>query len=240
MIIPEIKAPPIVAVLLALTASDRAIGGERDHPADQPIARPAAWHGGPEHAPLHQHLDARFAHDHYYFDPGYRFPGPPGAGIDIVHGPDHFWYDHGEWYRHDWDGWVVVGAPVGIFVPVLPTFYTTIWFGGVPYYYANDTYYSWNAQQNEYQVVDPPAGIESGAAVGDPPSDKIFAYPSQGQSAQQQSRDQYDCYRFAVGQTGFDPTRPDGGVSGTESASKRNDYLRADGACLEGRGYSVK
>jgi len=74
MIIPEIKARPIVAVLLALSASDRAIGRERDHPADHPIARPAAWHGGPEHAPLHQHLDARFAHGHYYFDPGYSAP----------------------------------------------------------------------------------------------------------------------------------------------------------------------
>ena len=28
-------------------------------------------------------------------------------------------------------------------VQVLPPFYTTVWFGGLPYYYANDTYYAW-------------------------------------------------------------------------------------------------
>lgn len=36
---------------------------------------------------------------------------------------------------------------------------------------------------------------------------KVYFYPSQGQSAEQQDRDRYDCYVWAVDQTGFDPSR---------------------------------
>lgn len=36
---------------------------------------------------------------------------------------------------------------------------------------------------------------------------KVYFYPSQGQSAAQQDRDRYDCYVWAVDQTGFDPSR---------------------------------
>ena len=44
-----------------------------------------------------------------------------------------------------------------------------------------------------------------------------------------------------VEKTGFrSPTRPHGNVSDDEVDSKRADYRRAEGACLEARGYSVK
>jgi hypothetical protein len=43
-----------------------------------------------------------------------------------------------------------------------------------------------------------------------------------------------------VQQSGFDPTRPGGGVAESENESARANYRRAEGACLEGRGYSVK
>jgi hypothetical protein len=157
----------------------------------------------------------------------------------VPHGPDHLWYDHGHWYRHDGPDWVVGSAPFGVLVPKLPPFYTTIWFGGVPYYYANDTYYEWDTGQNQYEVVEPPAGIETGATTTAPDGTKLFVYPKNGQSPAQQSTDQFDCYRYAKEQTGYDPTRSDGGVAAQLSASKRKDYLRADSACLEGRGYSV-
>jgi outer membrane lipoprotein SlyB len=35
---------------------------------------------------------------------------------------------------------------------------------------------------------------------------QIYFYPTQGQSTQQQSRDHYECYNWAVEQTGFDPS----------------------------------
>jgi hypothetical protein len=35
---------------------------------------------------------------------------------------------------------------------------------------------------------------------------KVFFYPTQDQTAEQQDRDRYDCHVWAVKQTGFDPT----------------------------------
>ncbi len=35
----------------------------------------------------------------------------------------------------------------------------------------------------------------------------VLMYPARGQSQQQQDRDRYECHSWAVGQTGFDPSR---------------------------------
>lgn len=51
----------------------------------------------------------------------------------------------------------------------------------------------------------------------------IFTYPTQNQTAEQQSKDDYDCFVFAKGQTGYDPMNapqvvaqaPDQGPSGS-------------------------
>jgi hypothetical protein len=40
---------------------------------------------------------------------------------------------------------------------------------------------------------------------------QLYVYPSKGQSQEQQSRDQYECYQWAVQQTGVDPTKVAGG-----------------------------
>jgi Glycine zipper 2TM domain len=40
-----------------------------------------------------------------------------------------------------------------------------------------------------------------------PPPPQVYFYPTAGQSATQQDRDRYDCYGWAVKQTGFDPGR---------------------------------
>jgi hypothetical protein len=34
---------------------------------------------------------------------------------------------------------------------------------------------------------------------------RLYVYPQRSQTAEQQHRDEYDCYRWAAGQTGFDP-----------------------------------
>lgn len=190
--------------------------------------------------PEHQHLDSRFAHNQVYFDRGYVVREAPHAGLAIERGPDHFWYDRGVWYRGDGVRWVVVAAPFGAFVPVLPPFYTTIWFRGVPFYYANETYYTWDSGRDEYEVVEPPPGIDAEASTQPPASDTIFVYPKNGQSPEQMDRDRYDCQRSAVERSGYDPTRAGGGVPPDIAAAKRADYFRAQSACLDARGYSVK
>jgi hypothetical protein len=57
-------------------------------------------------------------------------------------------------------------------------------------------------------VVAPPAPRT--VAVPAPPPQKVFVYPSNGQSAEQTDRDRYECHVWAVQQTGVDPSRADG------------------------------
>lgn len=218
--------------VLALAVAFTAVGAW----AQQHGHATSAAHG----APAHQHFDGRYSHNHYYFDRGHSTREVPSGGYAIDHGGSHYWYHGGHWYRRGGAGWVVVAPPFGLFVPFLPPFYTTVWFGGIPYYYANDTYYIWDTDQQQYQVVEPPAGIEPGAATGPPPSDTIFVYPRNGQSSEQQSRDRYECHHWAVEQTRFDPTQAGGGVPPAAAAAKRAEYYRAAVACLDARGYTVK
>ena len=51
------------------------------------------------------------------------------------------------------------------------------------------------------QVVTQPAQNDNVAAIT-----QIYFYPTKGQSTEQQSRDHYECYNWAVDQTGFDPS----------------------------------
>jgi Family of unknown function (DUF6515) len=208
------------------------------------------FHGGPRggverRPPGWDHMDGRFNHNHYYPSRGFYVHDLPRDRV-IVGGPrgGRYWYSGGVWYSSGPRGFVVIGAPVGVFVPVLPPYYTTVWVGGAPYYYANDTYYVWRDSNQQYEVVDPP-GDPSAASTDAPPpppspTGDVFVYPKNGQSDETQSRDKYECHKWAQGESGFDPTQPSGGVSPGEANSKREAYQRAMGACLEGRGYSVK
>ena len=194
------------------------------------------------------HFDARFSHNHYYPPRGGFVRELPGRPVIIERGGGRFFYSGGVWYAPRGPSFVVVGAPIGVFVPVLPPFYNTIWFGGVPYYYANDTYYVWSQAQGGYEVVAPPADAgdpnDPDAASSAPPpppqGDNLYIYPQQGQSAEQQSSDQYDCHKWSGAQTGFDPTQPSGGVPPDQLGARRADYQRAMIACLQGRGYSAR
>ncbi len=46
--------------------------------------------------------------------------------------------------------------------------------------------------------------VFSGVSWADAPQ-QLYVYPAHGQSYEQQQQDQYQCYEFAKGQTGFDP-----------------------------------
>jgi Family of unknown function (DUF6515) len=209
-------------------------------------ADPPHWHDHPH--PGYDHMDGRFGHNHYYPARGYYFHDIPRERFVVRGG---YYYSGGVWYASRGPGFVVVGAPIGVFVPVLPSFYTTVWFGGVPYYYANDTYYQWVPAQNQYEVVAPP-GAETAAQIQPPPDgqgqpppqsssgDNLFIYPKNGQNDQQQANDKYECHKWANQQSGFDPTQAGGGVPPEQNASAHAAYDRAIGACLEGRGYTVK
>jgi hypothetical protein len=56
--------------------------------------------------------------------------------------------------------------------------------------------------QAREQVVTQPVQDQNITAIT-----QIYFYPTKGQSTEQQSRDHYACYNWAVDQTGFDPSR---------------------------------
>jgi len=214
-----------------------AVGAARADPHDR------------ERMAAHQHLDTHFNHNHAYLERGYTVRELPRARVEVVRpgpGGEHFFFYGGVWYAPRGPGFVVVGAPIGLFIPVLPAFYTTLWVGGLAYYYANDAYYVYRGPEQGYEVVAPPD--ERGLSTQPPPpapaaaagNEQVFMYPKNGQSAEQQAKDRYECHRWASGETGYDPTASGGGVPPEQSAAKRADYHRAMSACLEGRGYSVK
>lgn len=152
----------------------------------------------------------------------------PGPGFGFHYGGAPFYYRSPFWY-----------LSLGAVVSVLPDFYTTYWFGGVPYYYADGAYFLWRPDMNGYVVTNPPKGVqaESGPAAGTTSLD-VYAYPRNGQSDTQQASDRSECRSWAVGQAGSDPTQAD--AKQPASPAVRDGYLRALTACLEGRGYTVR
>jgi len=138
----------------------------------------------------------------------------------------------GGWYGP----WAWGGVGLGLYFATLPLYYSTVWWEGVPYYYADNVYYRWDPAVSQYETVSPPPEIQGEAAASSPAaSGTLIVYPKNGQTEEQQGKDKFECHRWAAGQTGFDPTQATGAAPG-----KRSDYFRAQAACLEGRGYTVK
>ena len=118
---------------------------------------------------VHEDLDARHGHDRVYVDRGVAVAAVPRGAVVVRDGPNRYWFHGGVWYRPEAGRFVVIAPPVGVLVPALPPFYTTLTIGAVPYYYANDAHYVWREPEHQYEVVDPPANVES-AIVTPPPA----------------------------------------------------------------------
>ena len=138
------------------------------------------------------------------------------------------------WRGGYWGPWGWGGLGLGLYFATLPLYYSTLWWDGVPYYYADNTYYRWNGAVNQYETVSPPPGLEAEGPSAS--ASELIAYPKNGQTQEQLGKDKFECHRWAAAQTGFDPTLG----AGANAAGRRSDYVRAQAACLEGRGYSVK
>jgi hypothetical protein len=190
----------------------------------------AGYHGG----------SAGYGYRGGYYGGGYRGGyGYYGGGYRGGYG----YYGGG--YRGGWGGWGGWGwggIGLGMYFATLPLYYNTYYWGGVPYYYANDVYYTYDPNAQQYLTVAPPAGLQAQSgqtpAGGSPNSStELMVYPKNGQTPEQQTQDKFECHQWAVGQTGFDPTT---GAATAATANRGNDYMRAQAACLEGRGYSVQ
>lgn len=182
--------------------------------------------------------DRRYERERYYPRPGFRIDALPSRHFMVRFHDDRYYFHAGIWYRPYAGRFVVVSPPIGIVVPILPAYYTTIWYSGVPYYYANDTYYVWDPSRDGYVVTNPPQQVNEKDTTLLP--QQLYIYPKEGQSKKQQENDRFSCYQWSVKQTGFDPTEPPEDLTQEQLNEKRADYRRAMRACLEGRGYSVR
>ena len=191
----------------------------------------------------HWELDMRHAHDRYYPARSYIVPALPPGALHFPFGGHHFYFRSGVWFQANGPNYIIVSPPPGIVIPVLPSGYSTLSVGGMPYYYANNTYYAPADGPPGYMVVAPPPGYEAGftppplpapAAPLLPPAspasigDGLFVYPRDNQSPQQAKEDRQDCDRWATDETTYDPNR------GNSSETRRADFQRAVSACLEG------
>ena len=180
---------------------------------------------------------AHYDRGHYYPPHGHYVQRPPRHAMAIGYRSQRYYTHGGVWYRHRGASFMVVAPPVGIVVPVLPPYYQTVWLGGYPYYYVNEVYYRWLPEERGYVVSEAPREEQLAAEAR---SSELFVYPMSGQDQAQQSTDRYQCHAWAVGETGFDPVKPSGGVDSATWPRAREDYQRALAACLSARGYSVK
>jgi hypothetical protein len=122
-----------------------------------------------------------------------------------------------------WAPWAVYGGAA-----VLSPYY-------YPYYYS--PYYA------PPVVVGPekaPVFVQSAPSVLPSTDGRIFVYPRKDQSKELQEKDRYECHRWCVSQTGYDPTQPNSGMRQAQLNQMRADYKRAMSACLDGRGYTMK
>lgn len=128
----------------------------------------------------------------------------------------------------------------GLFLATLPFYYSTLWWNGVPYYYTDDIYYVWNNNIGGYQAVIPPLQIMNQAAAVQRGGTDLFAYPKNGQNAEQQAHDRQECRNWGASQTGSSAMTSATPTSAASVPPTGVANLRAEAACLEGRGYSVR
>jgi len=187
-----------------------------------------------------QFRDTRHDHNRSYPARGYVMKTLPRGNRVVIHGRSRYYFHGGAWYRPSGRTFIITAPPFGMIVPFLPPHYATVWIGGIPYYYANDVYYTQSA--GGYIVVEPPNGDFAAAPSAEDQTlaAQVFIYPRQGQSEEKQADDRYECHRWAVEQTGYDPTKPPVDLAEVQIRQKRADYQRASAACLDGRGYTVK
>ncbi|NNN25906.1 hypothetical protein HLG94_15910 [Pseudomonas nitroreducens] len=156
----------------------------------------------------------------------------PSGHYRVPYRGNDYYFNDGYWYRPYGSRYVVVTPPYGVRVRYLPSYAEQVWVGSIGYFLAAGTYYLWQAGSQDYEVVAPPQ--QQPVAVAQTGYD-VIAYPLYNQGPDQQARDRYECHGWAVQQSGFDPAS----ASYAPPAYVADNYRRALGACLSGRGYSV-
>ena len=211
--------------------------------------------------PYHVHRDLNHGHDHVYPDRGSVLRDLPHGAVTVNYAGLSYQFADGVWFEPRGPAYLVVEPPIGLVVPTLPPFMTALNTGSETILYGNDTYYRARPDIGGYEVVNDPADSAPQsasmagaatvaaapvvvAAAAQPSATPALTPPPPAaapppvasvKNADDQARDQYECYRFAVSQTGFDPMR----VNSAQAAAQQGNYERARSVCLSARGYSA-
>ena len=193
-------------------------GADNRHPNDQRWAgRPSGhgngWGPGPQYRP--GNVVDRF----------------PGQHWQVPYRGQNYYFSGGYWYRPQGPRYIVVQPPYGLRVGFLPDYAREVWFGSTLMFLAAGAYYAYQPATRDYIVVQPPTVYQQPASN----NYEMVAYPMNGQSPAQIGQDRYDCYRWAVEQSGFDPAK----ATYAPAAQVVQAYRQAQGSCLSSRGYQV-
>ena len=169
------------------------------------------------------------------YRPGYVVDRFPSKHWQVPYRGQSYYFSGGYWYRPQGPRYIVVQPPYGIRVGYLPNYARQVWIGSSLLFLAAGAYYAYQPATQDYIVVQPPTSIPQ--PMPQPVSNgyDVVAYPANGQSASQIDQDRYDCYRWAVDQSGFDPAT----VTYAPSPAVVQTYRQAQGNCLSSRGYQV-
>lgn len=169
------------------------------------------------------------------YRPGYIVDRFPGKHWQVPYRGQNYFFSGGYWYRPQGPRYVVVRPPYGIRVGYLPDYAREVWIGSTLMFLAAGAYYAYQPATQDYIVMPPPTNLPQPAPQPVSNGYDVVAYPVNGQSPGQIDQDRYDCYRWAVDQSGFDPAQ----VTYAPSPAVVQTYRQAQGNCLGSRGYQI-
>jgi hypothetical protein len=170
------------------------------------------------------------------YRPGYMVDRFPERNYRVPYRGQDYFFSGGYWYRPQGPRYVVVAPPYGIRVHYLPDYAREVWVGGALFFLAAGAYYTYESSTQQYVVVEPPTAVPAPQPAPQGNGYDVVAYPANGQSPAQVQQDGYDCYRWAVQQSGFDPQA----VTYAPAPAVVQAYRQAQGNCLSSRGYQVQ
>ncbi|MBI6910240.1 DUF6515 family protein [Pseudomonas palleroniana] len=170
------------------------------------------------------------------YRPGYVVDRFPERNYRVPYRGQDYFYSGGYWYRPQGPRYVVVTPPYGIRVQYLPDYAREVWVGSALFFLAAGAYYTYESSTQQYVVVQPPTQVPTPPPAPQGNGYDVVAYPANGQSQGQVQQDGYDCYRWAVQQSGFDPQA----VTYAPAPAVVQTYRQAQGNCLSSRGYQVQ
>lgn len=169
------------------------------------------------------------------YRPGYVIDRFPDRHDRVGYRGQDYFFSGGYWYRPQGPRYVVVRPPYGIRVGYLPSYAEEVWVGSALFFLAAGAYYSYEASTQQYVVVQPPTVVPQPQPQPLGNGYDVVAYPASGQTPQQIDQDRYDCYRWAIQQSGFDPAA----ITYQPAPQVVQVYRQAQGSCLSARGYQV-